>query len=96
MNTELPHRPYPQGRSLRGNVDRNLYRPIRITHAIMVVPYVGPWIEIFQGAPANANPIVVPYVGTWIEMLQSPTRLLLTRVVPYVGTWIEILKSEFR
>ena len=35
-----------KGRSLRGNVDRNLASCLVLAAEISVVPYVGTWIEI--------------------------------------------------
>ena len=55
------------GRSLRGNVDRNLAGRAAATVA-RVVPYVGTWIEIRRGKIVESESRVVPYVGTWIEI----------------------------
>ena len=35
---------------------------------IIVVPYVGTWIEINLDADEIKSMMVVPYVGTWIEI----------------------------
>ena len=56
------------GRSLRGNVDRNMDIYIKNHATRPVVPYVGTWIEIFLEVKEGACDEVVPYVGTWIEM----------------------------
>ena len=57
-------------RSLRGNVDRNIntWEP---SHATLVVPYVGTWIEILMEVMQRDDITVVPYVGTWIEIHSS-------------------------
>ena len=73
-----------RGRSLRGNVDRNLPK-VKLTFDVFVVPYVGTWIEIF--------------VRTWIEMnggcrslrgnvdRNSLQRLLLLQALSSFPTW---------
>ena len=38
--------PFSFCRSLRGNVDRNLIQDIEAERALIVVPYVGTWIEM--------------------------------------------------
>ena len=55
------------GRSLRGNVDRNI-TVYALRNRLPVVPYVGTWIEIQRGSVLSAGAAVVPYVGTWIEI----------------------------
>ena len=37
---------------------------------ILVVPYVGTWIEMSMFDRIISESYVVPYVGTWIEMLE--------------------------
>ena len=37
-------------------------------YSILVVPYVGTWIEILKHGLPYLCLIVVPYVGTWIEI----------------------------
>ena len=79
------------GRSLRGNVDRNLKRwggEIRYSN---VVPYVGTWIEMSMNRRRMMLPVVVPYVGTWIEIILDVAIRQDGGVVPYVGTWIEMM-----
>ena len=49
MATLIPVR--RTGRSLRGNVDRNLVRSIELLIRYLVVPYVGTWIEIRDRVP---------------------------------------------
>ena len=65
---------------------------------MLVVPYVGTWIEIGNWQKAWQGIVVVPYVGTWIEIQLSISGRAENHVVPYVGTWIEIafknLKGE--
>ena len=56
------------GRSLRGNVDRNIVSIIRCFIGLKVVPYVGTWIEIRTADTKDSANDVVPYVGTWIEI----------------------------
>ena len=38
---------------------------------MMVVPYVGTWIEIGFEVQELNDKLVVPYVGTWIEICSS-------------------------
>ena len=57
------------GRSLRGNVDRNARLALLYCVSMLVVPYVGTWIEIFWPSFMPFRGKVVPYVGTWIEIL---------------------------
>ena len=59
---------------------------------LLVVPYVGTWIEIFAGVREAGGEEVVPYVGTWIEMAIVLILAHLLSVVPYVGTWIEMCR----
>ena len=80
-------------RSLRGNVDRNLSMTENSVESILVVPYVGTWIEMVIRMIIHRRLRVVPYVGTWIEIVTSFGRSITALVVPYVGTWIEILGS---
>ena len=39
---------------------------------MIVVPYIGTWIETRKGYAEVIEYIVVPYIGTWIE---TPTLL---------------------
>ena len=55
-------------RSLRGNVDRNFIKYHVRNFGILVVPYVGTWIEIIPVFDSVLMASVVPYVGTWIEI----------------------------
>ena len=58
---------------------------------ILVVPYIGTWIETGWVARPSHVRTVVPYIGTWIE---TPDFIYLKFefwVVPYIGTWIETL-----
>ena len=82
--------PIRMSRSLRGNVDRNRTW-LSLNEALLVVPYVGTWIEIGMMCPANDTVAVVPYVGTWIEISHLSSISMQDNVVPYVGTWIEIV-----
>ena len=82
------------GRSLRGNVDRN------------VVTSAGTGIGSCRSLRGNVDrnvswmidkpsaEQVVPYVGTWIEMDSDIFDRVIHEVVPYVGTWIEISRRE--
>ena len=36
---------------------------------VLVVPYIGTWIETAKLAELPDNAAVVPYIGTWIETL---------------------------
>ena len=63
---------------------------------IIVVPYVGTWIEIGDCDVESGDMMVVPYVGTWIEILKITQQGRCRCVVPYVGTWIEITSSGSR
>ena len=58
------------GRSLRGNVDRNI-EGLNVDAVDRVVPYVGTWIEIHGHGQSAPSGHVVPYVGTWIEITMS-------------------------
>ena len=62
-------------RSLRGNVDRNTIRIQHLDLGLLVVPYVGTWIEIFQALKDLFLTFVVPYVGTWIEIIVCVDRI---------------------
>ena len=55
-------------RSLRGNVDRNVEQLGGLDLQLVVVPYVGTWIEIRFNARSWERSLVGPYVGTWIEI----------------------------
>ena len=57
-----------QGRSLRGNVDRNDMYYEYDRPRLRVVPYVGTWIEMYMRIRYLHVRRVVPYVGTWIEI----------------------------
>ena len=56
---------------------------------VIVVPYIGTWIETdaFKTAAQMVN--VVPYIGTWIETEINDINEHVNLVVPYIGTWIE-------
>ena len=56
---------------------------------MIVVPYIGTWIETFVSKKRTNNNNVVPYIGTWIETLNGKERDETKQVVPYIGTWIE-------
>ena len=58
---------------------------------LLVVPYIGTWIETYGYLVTAKNRYVVPYIGTWIETSSASTRILTGVVVPYIGTWIETL-----
>ena len=54
-----------------------------------VAPYVGAWIETFEGVQYGALSMVAPYVGAWIETSIMGNAQSPARVAPYVGAWIE-------
>ena len=54
-----------------------------------VAPYVGAWIETFEGVQYGALSMVAPYVGAWIETEFDALGYEATPVAPYVGAWIE-------
>ena len=58
-----------KGRSLRGNVDRNIKAEDMYFNDLSVVPYVGTWIEMSRPDARSLRSTVVPYVGTWIEIV---------------------------
>ena len=49
MRTEDGHIIASRCRSLRGNVDRNIFRKTSMLQMWCVVPYVGTWIEMLAG-----------------------------------------------
>ena len=73
-------------------MDRNNRVGLR-ANLLLVVPYVGTWIEMPIRLMLLMQNIVVPYVGTWIEMNCRIVFLNHCIVVPYVGTWIEMKKA---
>lgn len=44
-----------------------------------VVPYIGTWIETFEGLEDSSKPSVIPYIGTWIKT--SKTYLQSTQFI---------------
>ena len=72
------------GRSLRGNVDRNVSPDVWTAGEAGVVPYVGTWIEIGTYNEFCAHHTVVPYVGTWIEILRMMSIIWINGSFP---TW---------
>ena len=86
-------RVWPSGRSLRGNVDRNLLVRIAVDGGKAVVPYVGTWIEI-----RNARPLMMKRLRRSLRGnvdrndLFHAIRMHAAIVVPYVGTWIEMIR----
>ena len=36
---------------------------------ILVVPYIGTWIETIEDKFKDEEKVVVPYIGTWIETI---------------------------
>ena len=58
---------------------------------VLVVPYIGTWIETTMKKKHLIRKSVVPYIGTWIETRLFADHLRITLVVPYIGTWIETL-----
>ena len=59
----------------------------------LVAPYVGAWIETFQGAPFVTRSVVAPYVGAWIETLIGQTGDIYGKSHP---TWVRGLKLPSR
>ena len=60
-----------------------------VTNLILVVPYIGTWIETIGKTVTLHVASVVPYIGTWIETTLFRKSRKATSVVPYIGTWIE-------
>ena len=58
---------------------------------LVVVPYIGTWIETPQQGIAPLVGLVVPYIGTWIETFNPEFDHIGYQVVPYIGTWIETI-----
>ena len=58
---------------------------------VVVVPYIGTWIETETKDITINSESVVPYIGTWIETFQKLQARHYPQddVVPYIGTWIE-------
>ena len=78
-----------QGRSLRGNVDRNLI----VQSGLLTLSCRSLRGNVDRNIHAQQvwlNTLVVPYVGTWIEILSDNVESDIIIVVPYVGTWIEM------
>ena len=60
---------------------------------ILVVPYIGTWIETYCICSKAKSRRVVPYIGTWIETAASGMASYGQAVVPYIGTWIETVRT---
>ena len=56
---------------------------------MLVVPYIGTWIETATENTNETTGRVVPYIGTWIETIGKIESFMGGVVVPYIGTWIE-------
>ena len=56
-----------------------------IWHTLLVVPYVGTWIEILMSSGFMCHMTVVPYVGTWIEI--AIPRLSYRSEITSFPTW---------
>ena len=78
-----------QGRSLRGNVDRNIVC-MDNTETEERRSLRGNVDRNGHYETVQFETSVVPYVGTWIEILKDQQITIIDAVVPYVGTWIEI------
>ena len=65
---------------------------MQVASLLLVVPYIGTWIETIRLGMTTYEYRVVPYIGTWIETPNPLNRLIETSVVPYIGTWIETLR----
>ena len=63
---------------------------------ILVVPYIGTWIETRITCRLLWLLGVVPYIGTWIETRPAIRQSCSYSVVPYIGTWIETINPEAR
>ena len=61
---------------------------------LIVVPYIGTWIETKVSLSEAEAKAVVPYIGTWIETQVASDWLPAPGVVPYIGTWIETILFE--
>ena len=84
------------GRSLRGNVDRNVIAQILLDEPIRR-SLRGNVDRNFERAIHVLHvEYVVPYVGTWIEICYKGKSVFCYIVVPYVGTWIEMLHQTVR
>ena len=46
---------------------------------LLVVPYIGTWIETPQQGVAPLVGLVVPYIGTWIETQAAKRRIMQAR-----------------
>ena len=46
-----------------------LTKHLQEEHPSIVAPYVGAWIETFDGVILSKSEFVAPYVGAWIETL---------------------------
>ena len=60
---------------------------------IIVVPYIGTWIETLNNSRVFIQLPVVPYIGTWIETFDFKQEEGEGIVVPYIGTWIETAEN---
>ena len=55
-----------------------------------VAPFVGAWIEIFDGDCLLHFIFVAPFVGAWIEISNPISGNSPGKVAPFVGAWIGI------
>ena len=66
----------------------------RDLHRLPVTPFVGVWIETWNGWGFVNWTRVTPFVGVWIETwmphCSTPSKL----VTPFVGVWIETLTRK--
>ena len=54
-----------------------------------VTPFVGVWIETFEGYSSGMQCMVTPFVGVWIETFEGYPSGMQCMVTPFVGVWIE-------
>ena len=68
------------------------YQPfVDNSDAIIVAPFTGAWIEIWQCSgrlPSRSK--VAPFTGAWIEISACFCCVKSTMVAPFTGAWIEI------
>ena len=57
---------------------------------IIVVPFVGTWIEILRNQLIQQRRMSYPLWVRGLKFLLNPLFPQMNSVVPFVGTWIEI------
>ena len=61
---------------------------------MLVAPYTGAWIEIYEKEHIFSFKNVAPYTGAWIEIGITGDTVVQALVAPYTGAWIEIDLQE--